>query len=91
VEIRAHVVFKGRVQGVFFRASTRDLARKEGVSGWVRNLQDGSVEALFEGPKAKVLRVVELCKTSFPNAQVDSADVDISRSQGVFKGFEIKR
>ena len=91
MDIRAHVVFRGRVQGVFFRASTKDAATKEGVSGWVKNIQNGSVEAMFEGPEENVMRVIDLCKTTFPNARVDSADVDISRSQGVFKGFDIKR
>jgi len=89
--VRAHVVFRGRVQGVFFRASTKDLADREGVRGWVRNRPDGSVEAVFEGPGAKVEKVIELCRTSFPMARVDSTDVEMSEAQGMFKNFEVRR
>ena len=53
-QLRAHVVVHGLVQGVWFRASTKDEADRLGVSGWVRNLSDGSVEAVFEGEKKKV-------------------------------------
>jgi len=52
--VRAHVFVSGRVQGVFYRATTRDEARDRGVDGWVRNLDDGRVEAVFEGPKSAV-------------------------------------
>jgi acylphosphatase len=90
VDILAHVVFKGRVQGVFFRASTKEVAVREGVKGWVRNLPDGSVEAVFEGPEAKVMKVVELCKTAFPRARVDSADVQTEQATGAFKKFEVR-
>ena len=55
-KLRAHVTIEGRVQGVFFRASTRDEARKLGFNGWVRNLPNGDVEALFEGDKAAVTK-----------------------------------
>jgi acylphosphatase len=89
--VRAHVIFRGRVQGVFFRASTKEVAEQEGVRGWVRNLPDGSVEAVFEGPEAKVIKVIELCRTSFPRARVDSADVEMSEAQGMFKSFEVRR
>jgi len=91
MDVRAHVVFRGRVQGVFFRASTKEVADREGINGWVRNLPDGSVEAVFEGPKEKVERVIELCRTSFPMARVDSADVEMSESRGRFKGFRVRR
>jgi len=90
MDIKAHVVFKGRVQGVFFRATTKDVAQREGVRGWVRNLPDGSVEAVFEGPEERVHKVSGLCKTSCPMARVDSADVDMSKATGAFKGFEVR-
>ena len=57
-QLRAHVVIRGLVQGVWFRASTKDEADRLGVSGWVRNLSDGSVEAVFEGEKKKVEEIV---------------------------------
>ena len=55
----ARVVFRGRVQGVFFRANTRQKAIAHGLGGWVRNREDGSVEALFEGDAARVRAVIE--------------------------------
>ena len=91
VDILAHVIFKGRVQGVFFRASTKEVAVREGVKGWVRNLPDGNVEAVFEGPEATVMKVLELCRTSFPRARVDNADVKTEQATGAFKNFEVRR
>jgi len=59
---RAHVYVHGRVQGVFFRATTRDKAIALGVKGWVKNCLDGSVEAVFEGEKDIVEKIVNWCK-----------------------------
>ncbi len=73
---RAHVRVHGSVQGVFFRVETRDRARSLGVSGWVRNLRDGAVEAVFEGPEERVESMVEWCRRGPPGAQVASVDVD---------------
>lgn len=73
--VRAHVFVVGRVQGVWFRASTRDMARELGLAGWVRNLPDGGVEAVFEGPRAAVERAVAWCRTGPQAARVDHCDV----------------
>ena len=73
---RAHVRVQGSVQGVFFRVETRDRARTLGVSGWVRNLQDGAVEAVFEGPEDRVESMVEWCRSGPVGAHVESVDVD---------------
>jgi acylphosphatase len=73
---RAHVRVQGSVQGVFFRVETRDRARSLGVSGWVRNLQDGAVEAVFEGPEERVESMIEWCRRGPSGAGVDSVDVD---------------
>ncbi len=86
---RAHVIFKGRVQGVFFRANTRDAAVRRGVSGWVRNLPDGSVEAVFEGEGAGIEKVIEWCRTSQPYATVDDAEVSWEKPAGEFDDFKI--
>ncbi len=73
---RARVRVKGSVQGVFFRVETRDRARSLGVSGWVRNLQDGAVEAVFEGPEERVESMVAWCRRGPAGARVESVDVD---------------
>jgi acylphosphatase len=59
---RAHVIISGRVQGVFFRAETQTAARNLSLTGWVRNRADGSVEALFEGPRDNVDRAIAWCR-----------------------------
>lgn len=73
--VRAHVIVRGLVQGVYFRASTGATARMHGVSGWVRNLDDGAVEAVFEGPRDAVERVIAWCHIGPPRAQVDEVAV----------------
>ena len=73
--LRAHVVIHGLVQGVFFRASTRDEAVRIGVGGWVRNLPDSSVEALFEGEKKKVEEIVAWCYRGPSGARVANVDL----------------
>ena len=87
---RAHVIFKGRVQGVFFRANTAEMARSCSVNGWVRNLRDGSVEAVFEGDKAHIEEVIEWCRTSQPYAQVENAEVLWQEATGEFMDFDIR-
>ena len=80
----------GRVQGVFYRATTRDAARERGVDGWVRNLEDGRVEAVFEGPEPSVEGMVEWCHTGSPAAEVDDVDVSYDDPDGI-DGFEVRR
>jgi acylphosphatase len=72
---RALVRVRGRVQGVFFRAETRDRAWSLGVAGWVRNAPDGSVEAVFEGEEERVRSLVEWCRRGPSGARVDGVDV----------------
>jgi acylphosphatase len=86
---RARVVISGRVQGVSFRASTRDQARAIGVAGWVRNLADGRVEALFEGPQAHVQRIVNWCYRGPSPARVASVEVHWEPPTGQEHGFQI--
>lgn len=73
---KAHVKVKGRVQGVFYRQSTRAAAEKLGLSGWVRNLTDGSVEAEIKGPKDKVEELILWLRSGPPSARVDRVEVD---------------
>ncbi len=88
-EIKAHVFFSGRVQGVFFRAFTRDNALKLGVRGWVRNLPDGRVEAVFEGPEDKVEKLIYLCRYKHPHARVDDVVIEYGEPEG-YKDFRVR-
>lgn len=72
---RAHVIVCGRVQGVWYRSSTEQVALRLGLGGWVRNLPDGSVEAVFEGPRDSVQRAVAWAERGPEHAVVDSIDV----------------
>jgi acylphosphatase len=72
--VRAHVVVSGIVQGVFFRASTRDTAVRLGLSGWVRNVPDGGVEAVFEGPEPLVREALAWIAHGPPSAVVERAE-----------------
>jgi acylphosphatase len=90
VKVRAHAVFGGRVQGVFFRASTKECADSFGLTGWVRNMPDGSVEAVFEGDEAKVRRVLDLCSAGRAPIRVDSKLVRMSDATGEFEGFTVR-
>ena len=73
---RARVIVRGRVQGVFFRAEASARARSQGLAGWVRNLRDGSVEAVFEGDGERVESMVRWCKHGPAGARVESIDVE---------------
>ena len=88
-EARARVVIHGRVQGVFFRAETRDRARSLGLDGWVRNTGDGSVEAVFEGDRDRIESMLVWCRGGPALAQVDSVDVDWETPTGE-RGFAVR-
>ena len=87
--IRRRAIVRGRVQGVWYRASTRDAARAAGVAGWVRNRPDGSVEALLEGEPDAVERVVAFLREGPPHARVDAVDVESEPPEGL-AGFEVR-
>lgn len=87
---RAHLMISGRVQGVFFRAETQQAARMYGVTGWVRNRPDGTVEAVAEGEKADVLSLINWCKNGPPLSRVDEVKVGWQDFQGAFDAFTIK-
>jgi acylphosphatase len=86
---RAHVRVAGRVQGVFFRVEARDRARSLGLSGWVRNAPDGSVEASFEGPAERVHSMVEWCRRGPALAEVQDVSVDWEEPEGG-RDFQIR-
>lgn len=86
---RAHVFVTGTVQGVYYRANTRDEARELGVDGWVRNLDDGRVEAVFEGDPEAVDALVEWCHTGSPQADVEEVEVEYGDPQDQ-SGFGVR-
>jgi len=87
--VRAHVFVTGTVQGVYYRASTRDAARERDVDGWVRNLDDGRVEAVFEGPESRVEELIEWCHSGSPAASVQDVAVDYEEPEGE-SGFRVR-
>jgi acylphosphatase len=87
--IRRRVWVSGRVQGVAFRAYTRREARAAGVDGWVRNLADGRVEAVFEGPPGAVEALVAWCRSGPRHARVERVDVREEAPEGA-AGFEVR-
>ena len=89
-KIRTHVFIRGRVQGVYFRQNTRQVATKHRLTGWVCNLADGRVEAVFEGDKSDVSKVIEWCHIGPPNSRVDDVDVRFEKYTGEFASFTIK-
>ena len=90
LKARAHVYVSGRVQGVFFRSETQDEARRQDVTGWVHNLADGRVEAVFEGEKDKVEALVEFCRRGPPGARVSKVDVTWEDFTGQFRSFAMR-
>jgi acylphosphatase len=96
-ESRVHVLVSGRVQGVFFRVFVREKARELGLAGWVRNTEDGKVEAVFEGEKEKILKMVAWCKQGPPGAKVEKVETEWTGDQAEsgwekeeLEGFEVR-
>lgn len=87
---RVHVFVSGRVQGVFFRAYTQKEALRLGLKGWVRNLPDGRVEAVFEGDASAVEEMIKWCHRGSPGAIVTKVEVREEPYKGEFSTFEIR-
>jgi acylphosphatase len=87
---RAHVYVSGQVQGVFFRESARERAEQLGLAGWVKNLPDGRVEAVFEGPPDKVRQMIQWCEQGPSHATVENVDAELEESSGDLRGFEVR-
>jgi len=86
---RVHLIVEGRVQGVFFRAETQKTANRYKVKGWVKNLYDGRVEALFEGKEEDVDRVVHWCHEGPSYASVTGVEMKNEPFAGEFDSFSI--
>jgi len=87
---RLHVWVRGRVQGVFFRDSTRQAAERLGLRGWVRNLPDGRVEAVFQGDEAACGKALEFVRSGPPSARVDEVDTRWEDDEEDFRDFRIR-
>ncbi|NUT55912.1 MAG: acylphosphatase [Thermoleophilia bacterium] len=86
---RRRVVVQGHVQGVFFRETTKRRAQSAGVAGWIRNRPDGTVEAVFEGERASVERLVDYVREGPRGARVDWVDVAAEEPEGL-DSFEVR-
>ena len=91
MDARARILITGLVQGVFFRREMTDHARRLGVSGWVKNLQYGRVEALAEGEKARLDELIRFCHVGPRGAIVRRVEVEWSDYSGEFRGFRITK
>jgi acylphosphatase len=86
---RIRILIKGKVQGVFFRQALKVTAKKNNVSGWVRNLSDGKVEAIIEGDDENVSAVVEWCHAGPANARVEDVEIKNEKFVGAFSKFDV--
>jgi len=90
MKVRAQVFVSGRVQGVFFRSETSYEAKRRNVAGWVRNTSHGRVEAVFEGEKEDVEKVIDFCRRGPPGARVTKVDIRWEDYSGEFRDFKIR-
>lgn len=88
---RARALASGRVQGVFFRESTRHEATRLGVAGWVANRRDGRVELVAEGERARVDELLRWARRGPPDARVDALEIDWEEPTGELRSFEVRR
>jgi acylphosphatase len=88
-KICVRAIISGRVQGVFFRMETRKAAQRIGVSGWVKNKEDGTVEALFEGEKERVDSVLKWCRKGPPLSEVEKVSLSREEFTGNYNSFDI--
>jgi len=86
---RIHAIIKGKVQGVCYRMETRRAAIKMGVNGWVRNLKDGSVEAVFEGDESAVNQLLKWCWQGPASAKVENIETQKEDYLNEFNSFDI--
>ena len=88
---RSRLIITGLVQGVFFRREITFLARRMRVTGWTRNLQDGSVEVVAEGEKEALDKLIQFCRIGPAGARIDQVRVEWGDFKGEFRGFRITR
>lgn len=86
---RLHLIVKGRVQGVFFRLYAKNTAKKLGITGWVRNNPNGTVEIVAEGTKSALETLLEKCRNGSVWSKVDEIEEKWGKATGEFKDVEI--
>ncbi len=91
MNLRVHIFVSGKVQGVFFRSNTRNKAMGLGLTGWIRNLNDGRVEAVFEGEKEKVEKMIEWVRKGPEYARVEDMEIIPEEYKREFNGFAVVR
>ena len=89
-KVRKHVYLSGKVQGVGFRAFTKRTAHGLGINGWVKNLADGRVEAVFSGAKEKVAKILEEVQKGPSFARVDNIEIEDETYQGEYNNFQVR-
>ena len=85
-----HLIIKGKVQGVFFRATAKDVADEIGVTGWVKNTEEGNVEIMATGSEEQLDKLIEWCRKG-PKRAIVTGVVENSREEQHFTGFEVLR
>lgn len=88
---RAHLLISGRVQGVWYRGSTREQADKLGLTGWVRNCESGQVEVIVEGEDAAIDKLVSWCREGPSMARVTGIRIEFDDYRGEFVGFRVRK
>lgn len=89
-KVRVHALISGKVQGVFFRGSAKEKAEKLGISGWIKNLRDGRVEAIFEGDKENINKMIEWAKKGPIGAKIEDFNLSWEDYKGDFSEFSIE-
>jgi len=87
---QVHLIISGRVQGVYFRANTRDVARQLGLKGFVRNLSDRRVEVIAQGEVSELRKLIEFCQKGPPGAEVDDIGITYEEIIDKFSGFDVR-
>jgi acylphosphatase len=87
---RAHIIIKGLVQGVFFRADAQKIAQSVNLTGWIRNTNDGGVKTVAEGTKENLEKFISWCRKGPATARVENVKIEWEKATGEFKGFTIQ-
>ena len=90
MNVRVYLLIEGMVQGVFLRHYTKEKAIQEGVYGWIKNLPDGRVEAIFEGDHLAVQRIIEFCSAGPGGSRVTKVEATNEKYRGEFDNFSVK-